>query len=332
MKKEIRVADKKRGIVQVTIADERWYMRQSEDKATGLPVFLAVPSVTWIAGHYPKGIGFYKWLADKGWDESQAIKQAAGDKGSKVHEAISAILGGMEVRIDSKFLNKTTGKSEELTLEEVDCIKSFIDWRTEFEKDYIIESIAWDMVVFSEIHNYAGTIDYIVRLTPKEDGKNPLKLTGPTPFVVDFKTSKQVWTEYELQVSAYREGIVNGENPVYSRNENGTEGKIIDMSGLRTAILQVGYNLNRAGWKWNMIEDKFSVFLAAQFIWKNESSTQSPKVRDYPMVLAAGKPQEEFEYGDGDEVIEVDAPEVEEVELEQPTLTEEPKKATKKLK
>lgn len=332
MKKEIRVADKKRGIVQVTIADERWYMRQSEDKATGLPIFLAVPSVTWIAGHYPKGIGFYKWLADKGWDESQAIKQAAGDKGSKVHEAISAILGGTEVRIDSKFLNKTTGKVEELTLEEVDCIKSFIDWRTEFEKDYVIESIAWDMVVFSEIHNYAGTIDYIVRLTPKEDGKNPLKLTGPTPFVVDFKTSKQVWTEYELQVSAYRKAVENGENPVYERNENGTEGKLVDLSGLRTAILQVGYNLNRAGWKWNMIDDKFAVFLAAQFIWQNESSTQAPKVRDYPMVISPGKPQEEIEYGDGDEVIEVDAPEVEEPEPVQPTLVEEAKKPAKAKK
>ncbi len=331
MKKEIRVADKKRGIVQVTIADERWYMRQSEDKATKLPIFIAVPSVTWIAGHYPKGLGFYKWLADKGWDESQSIKIAAGDKGSKVHEAISAILNGMEVLIDSKFLNKSTGHQEELTLEEVDCIKSFTDWRTEFEKDYIVESIGWDLVVFSEIHNYAGTVDYIVRLTPKEDGKNPLKLTGPTPFVIDFKTSKQVWTEYELQVSAYRKAIENGENPIYERNENGTEGKAIDISGLRTAILQVGYNLNKAGWKWNMIDDKFDVFLAAQFIWKNESSSQSPKVRDYPMVLAAGKPQEEFEYGDDDEVIEIDAPEVEE-EPVQPALVEEDKKPAKAKK
>ena len=33
-----------------------------------------------IAGHYPKGIAFYKWLAEKGWDESQALKSAAGDK------------------------------------------------------------------------------------------------------------------------------------------------------------------------------------------------------------------------------------------------------------
>jgi hypothetical protein len=66
-----------------------------------LPILKYVPSVTWITGHYPKGVQFYKWLAEHGWDESQAIKQAAGDNGSKVHDAISAILRGEEVRIDS---------------------------------------------------------------------------------------------------------------------------------------------------------------------------------------------------------------------------------------
>jgi hypothetical protein len=44
---------------------------------------LPVPSVTWISGFWPKGIGFYKWLADKGWDEAEAAKQAAGDKNEK---------------------------------------------------------------------------------------------------------------------------------------------------------------------------------------------------------------------------------------------------------
>ena len=100
MQKIIREVDEKRGILQVTIADERWYVKETTNPATELPIHTFVPSVTWIAGHYPKGIGFYKWLADKGWDESQAIKSAAGDKGSKVHDAISAILRGEEVRIE----------------------------------------------------------------------------------------------------------------------------------------------------------------------------------------------------------------------------------------
>jgi hypothetical protein len=98
MKKVIKEVDEERGILQVTTADERWYVKQVENPKTKLPEFKYVPSVTWITGHYPKGIAFYKWLAEKGWDESQAIKSAAGG-----HEAISAILAGEEVRIDSKF-------------------------------------------------------------------------------------------------------------------------------------------------------------------------------------------------------------------------------------
>src|SRR4051812_2136827 len=184
MQKVIKLLDEKRGIVQCTVADERWYFKASKDQQTGNPIMTAVPSVTWIAGHYPKGIPFYKWLADKGWDESQAIKQAAGDKGSKVHEALSAILEGQEVRIDSKFINRSTGQPEELTFEEVECIKAFCDWRATVK----FEPIAWDVVVFSEQYGYAGTIDLIARVNDQL-------------YLIDFKTSQHVWTEYELQVS-----------------------------------------------------------------------------------------------------------------------------------
>ena len=80
MKKEIIVVDEKNGIFRVTLPDERWYTMKSFDTKTSLPIYQYIPSVTWIAGHYPKGIGFYRWLAEKGWDESQALKNAAGDK------------------------------------------------------------------------------------------------------------------------------------------------------------------------------------------------------------------------------------------------------------
>jgi hypothetical protein len=288
MKKVIQDVDEKRGIVQVTISDERWYMKPAKDEVTGLPTMKEVPSVTWIAHHYPKGIGYMKWLAEHGWDESQAIMREAGDKGSKVHLAISAIQAGEEVRIDSKFLNKTTGQLEEVTYEEVECIYSFVNWRKEMEEDYVVEFINWDFVVFSDIHNYAGSVDAVMRLTPKPESKNPLKLTGPTMYVVDFKTSKQVWPSFEMQVSAYRKAIENGENPLYTRNANGSEGAVVDVSGMRTAILQLGYTLNRKGWKWNEVSDNFPLFLHAQGIWANETAGEAPKKRELPIVLSPG--------------------------------------------
>jgi hypothetical protein len=133
-----------------------------------------------------------------------------------------------------------------------------------------------------------------VRLTPKEGGKNPLKLSGPTPYVIDFKTGKQVWKEYELQVSAYRMALENGENPICEKNANGTEGPIIDLSGLRTAILQVGYERNKAGYKFTEVEDAFELFLTAQTIWRAEVGDNTPGFtkREFPIVLAAAREQE----------------------------------------
>lgn len=262
MQKIIKNVDEKQGIVQVTIADERWYL-----KMNGENVIKAVPSVTWIAGKYPKGVAFYKWLADKGWDETEAIKQAAGVKGSKVHLAITDVLMGNEVRIDSKYPNPKTGILEELTLEECDAILSFIKWKDEVKP----ESIAWDLTVFSDKYNYAGTIDYLCKIDSEI-------------FVVDFKTSAQVWTEYELQVSAYKNVLIE-ENPGIPALGNTKDIKLM--------ILQVGYKRNKNGYKENIIDDKFKLFLSARDIWANEHDGEQPNKRDYPIVLSPGiKPED----------------------------------------
>ncbi len=258
MKKIIREVDEKKGIVQVTIADERWYLKPDKDE-NGMPIIKSVPSVTWICGSYPKGIGFYKWLADKGWDESESLKQAAGTKGSKVHLAIADILKGVEVRIDSKYPNKD-GIEEELTLEECDCILAFKSWFDTLKP----KVIAWETVVFSDQHNYAGTIDFICEI----DGET---------WIIDFKTGQYIWAEYELQISAYKRAIENGENHFT---------QIKDVSNIKTAILQVGYRRNKNGYKFTEVENKFNLFEAAQMIWKNDHGNETVNKKDYPIVLS----------------------------------------------
>ncbi len=287
MKKIIRTVDEERDILQVTVSDERWYMKAGRDPVTDLPTYLPVPSVTWIAGHYPKGIGFYRWLADKGWDEAEAIKVAAGDKGSVVHAVIEMILRGEEVRVDTKVRDRARetefeAYERDLTFEELLCVQSFINWRADLQKTYIMEVLATEVTVFSEIYGYAGTVDLIMRLTHKETGE-------VEKWVVDFKTSKQVWTEYLMQVSAYRVALENGENPIMERNANGTDtGKMVDLSGLKTAILQVGYERNKAGYKWTVVEDNFDLFLTAKKIWQNEVGLNTPGIqkREFPMVMS----------------------------------------------
>ncbi len=281
MQKLIKSVDEKKGLVQVTVGDERWYFKPGKDASTGNPIMVAVPSVTWIAGHYPKGVGFYKWLADKGWDEAEAIKIAAGDKGSKVHSAISAIFRGEEVRIDSKFVNnsKSTLENqvfEELSFEEIECIKSFLDWRATLKS---FKPLAWDVTVFSDEAEYAGTIDLVAEI----DGQI---------YIVDFKTSQSVWVEMEMQVSAYAHTVVNGENVIEEMNPNGTTKGVVNVAGLKTAILQLNYRKNKNRYKFTEIEDCYDLFMTAKKIWFRESGTQHPRQVEYPIVLSpAIKPE-----------------------------------------
>lgn len=250
MKKEIRKVDEKTGIVQITTADERWYVKMIENKE-GIPEVKFVPSVTWIASYYPKGLPFYKWLANKGWDEAEAIKQAAGDKGSKVHQAIEDLVKGNEVKMDAKYLNKTTEKEEELTVEEYECIMSFASWFNRV-KPVVLAS---EQVVFNDAEGYAGTVD----MTCEIDGR---------PYILDFKTGQTIWPEHELQISAYKHALPKD---------------ILELPGLAT--LQLGYRRNKDRFKFTEIEDKYDLFLTAKKIWANETKGIEPLQKDYPPSL-----------------------------------------------
>lgn len=261
MKKEIK--EVKKGILQITTVDERWYVREKKNKKTGLPEYEFVPSATWIAGYYPKGIGFYKWLAMKGWDEAEAIKQAAGDKGSKVHYAGEDILLGKEVKMTDKYINPTTEEPEELIREEYECLMSLTDWLESVK----IEVVAVEITGFNDEHGYAGTIDLICRI----DGQL---------WIIDFKTSSSVWAEHELQISAYSHLDIDLNELKITEKE---------WAQRKLGILQLGYRRNKNKYKLNEIEDKFELFLAAKKIWKNECEGVEPQQKDYPLSLQVKK-------------------------------------------
>lgn len=294
MKKIIRVTDEKRGILQITTSDERWYMKQGEDSVTGLPTFKAVPSATFISSYWPKGKGFEMWLGNKGNEEAQEIKEAAGEKGSVVHKAIEHINAGQEFRIDTKVPDYRKSTEQEpverdLTYEEIVCVQSYLDWRRKMEQDYIVEILATERNVFSDMFEFAGTIDVIYRFTPKPEGKDPLKLGKATNFIVDYKTSKAIYRSHKIQLSAYHRTTVNGENEFPVLNPNGTEtGKLHDLRICRIAILQLGYEKNQDGFKFTEIEPEFENFLVAQKILKAEIGDNKPGFtqREFPIVLS----------------------------------------------
>jgi len=245
MKKTIKYLSEDKKTMQITIADERFYVKF--DEKTEQDIFY--PSCTWICGHYPKGVAFYKWLANHGWDESEAIKQAAGDKGSKVHSAIVDLIDGNEVPMNMQYPNPKTEALEELTLEEYECLVSFVNWFKEVNPSII----AREVTVFNEEFHYAGTVDLLCQIK------------GET-WLIDFKTGQYIWPEYELQVSAYRHALMHHKT-------------------LKLGIIQVGYRLNKKKYKFTEVQDKFDLFQSAYRIWQNEQEGVEPKKIDLPTSL-----------------------------------------------
>lgn len=129
MRKEIRQVDEQKNIVQITTVGERWYSRLiSVDGTATNKRWQFVPSTSWVASFFPKDVRFFKYLASKGWSEAEEYKAMRGTQGSKVHQAIKALLEGAEVKMSDSFTNPDTLKDEELDNEEWLCIMSFVDW------------------------------------------------------------------------------------------------------------------------------------------------------------------------------------------------------------
>ncbi|MDP1570796.1 MAG: hypothetical protein Q8L86_12430 [Vicinamibacterales bacterium] len=269
MKKEIVSIDEKRGIARVTTADERWYTRETTNPQTGLPEIDFRKSVTYIGHFYPKGKGFENWMKKNG-EEADMLVALAGERGSKVHQAIEALNNGEQVKMTDTFLNTRTGAVEQLTPEEYGAVMSYRDWwMTEGSKEYVIleaEQTIWPEGKGAEpggpLH-FAGTLDLLVK-----------RVADGAIGIIDIKTSKEVYTGHIIQLSALREG-------------KKAEGVDVQFQ----AILQVGYKRNKQGFKFTEQEHRFDLFLAAKNIADYETSGEAPLQRDYPLALTLGLPK-----------------------------------------
>lgn len=256
MKKEIKEIDKARGIYRITSLNSRWYAKPEENKSTGLPEYGFYPSSTWISGYYPKGQQFIRWKAEKGWDESERIKKEAGDRGTVVHQATELLEKTGELPITTPFVT-TDNVVVELGQDEIEGILSFKRWHDETKP----KLLANEITVFGE--DYAGTLDRIYEIEDQV-------------WIVDIKTSQDIWEEHILQVSSYSHAQINFSELGISEEK---------WSARKLAILQLGYRRNKSGWKFTEIPDKYGLFRNVRQIWENENPEAKPKVIEYPMII-----------------------------------------------
>jgi hypothetical protein len=266
-------------LVQITTVDERFYMKTVKDKENN-DVNIFYPSSSWIASFCPKGIGYYKWLAEHGWDEAEALKRDAGDKGSKVHHTIEDLLRGKEVKMDDKYFSELTNQEEELTVEEWECVMSFAEW---FKAVNPI-TIAIETVIINEKDNYAGTIDYICFI-PKDVKVGRMEIKRGF-YVIDWKTSQDIWISYEAQISSYSKGLSRSIRKAMGNMLDDEQKKDSEFKKIKLGILQIGYRRNEKKYKFNLIEDKYNIFLAAKEMWKEQSEKTQPRQIDYPRSIS----------------------------------------------
>ena len=250
---------------RITTPDSRFYGKEIKDQKTGLPVFEWLPSVSWIKSYYYKSPYLIKWIAERGISEADAIKQEAGKQGDRIHQACEDIDKGEEVKIDAKYLNKETGILEELNAEELTAIKSFVDYLNDNKP----ELIANEMTVLSK--TYAGTLDRIIAQGEVKKGVRQI-------YIVDLKTSKSIYTDMIIQLSAYSHADIDYKALKITDEE---------WKNRKLLILQLGYLLNKKKYKATEVEDRYDLFEIAYKIWQEENKDIQPKQRDFPLVLKA---------------------------------------------
>lgn len=149
-----------------------------------------VPGATTITGLLNKPY-LVKWANDLGLEgiDSSKYRDEAAVVGTLAHALVQENITGEKVDL-SQYSAMDIDLAENSVL-------SFLEWR----KTHVLKPIVCEVPLVSEKMRYGGTVDCYCDL----DG---------VPTLLDFKTSKQVYDEYFVQLSAYKELLEEHGYPV----------------------------------------------------------------------------------------------------------------------
>jgi hypothetical protein len=156
---------------QITFKDQRYY------EVGGI----FCPSVTTILECYPKGAEYYSWLKKVG-EESDNVRDAAGERGSNVHKMTELYDEGHEVSLVSN-------ERLQWSISEWSMFTRYTEFRAQVAPAMKIHQIEMNLVDVDL--REGGTLDRYVDI----DGKH---------MIIDIKTSNAIYPSYWLQLAAYR--------------------------------------------------------------------------------------------------------------------------------
>lgn len=239
-----------------------------------------VKGVTHILGMgFPKGPRFYEYLLSVSKEEARKKLVAAGDEGSRTHQAIRQLIGGSKVTMTTKFPSELRGgRQEPLNAEEWDNLIAF----EAFCKRYAPRTVAHEFTVYSK-HNtgYAGTADYFCVLTvPSGDKAFPKEVWGKDILVlIDWKSSGAIYNEYPAQLAAYAAAI--GEMDLFPKFRKAFAGRIYTM------VVRLGTRHKNGGYELGIYDLTESLqhqqtFESARLLADSIEPTFAPEIEQIP--------------------------------------------------
>jgi len=154
---------------QITLPDSRYYQRNGE----------YYPSVTYVLGYYLKGKHFEDWLKRVGFSADYIVKRAS-EEGTQVHNLIEDYLNEKELN----FLSPTGKPLYNPGVWQM--FLRFVEWWETYQPT-LIET---EVHLFSDELKVAGTCDLVCEINGEL-------------WIIDFKTSNQLSTTYDLQTAVY---------------------------------------------------------------------------------------------------------------------------------
>lgn len=163
----------------------------------------------------------------KGIEGARFALFMAAERGTKIHKAIEDFNNGLPVYwFEKKKVKLEDGTEAEVEVKMFDdhewkCVCRYMDWKSKYKP--VFKKL--EMELYSKTYGFAGTADAIAKI-------------GSSTYICDWKSSKDVFEKYKLQVAAYHYAYreMTGETPD---------------GGL---ILSVRYEKNKEGWKAEMLD------------------------------------------------------------------------------
>jgi hypothetical protein len=151
--------------------DERFYL----DRETGK----FYPSVSYVHSvGLPTEKHLIEWIASKGIEEAERIKNSAGDQGTRIHKYAEDMINNLAV------------PSEGLSLKEKRSLLGLMN----FWNDYKPITHSMETQFISELYGVGGTVDYmgiLPALHPEDE------------WIIDWKSSKTAVDAHKIQVACY---------------------------------------------------------------------------------------------------------------------------------